>query len=165
MPDWPIEYWVYCGIAIIMLIGAGIWFFADEQHVELTIDPEEELKATLKRDGIARDPRTGQIHTPLFPKMPQPKGPRNNLLLIKGLGPNIAVLLEAIGVKRYDQIAVWDDEDIVTIDRYLSEYKGRIIQDRWIDQAKLLADGRFDDYEAEFGKIDEKERARNISPG
>ena len=48
--------------------------------------------------------------------------------------------LNALGVTRFDQIANFSDEDIAKIDDALN-FKGRILRDDWIGQAKTLAGG------------------------
>ena len=35
----------------------------------------------------------------------------------------------------------------------MGAFKGRIARDRWVAQAKLLAEGERDRFEAEFGKL------------
>jgi predicted flap endonuclease-1-like 5' DNA nuclease len=82
-----------------------------------------------------------------------PKGPGDTLTLLKGLGPKAAALLNDLGVTRFEQIASWNASDIAAIDERMGAFKGRITRDRWVEQAKLLARGDTEAFEAEFGKI------------
>ncbi len=75
------------------------------------------------------------------------------LTQLKGLGPKAASLLNGLGVTSFAQIASWNDADIAAIDTQMGAFKGRITRDRWVDQARLLADGDTAAFEAEFGKL------------
>jgi predicted flap endonuclease-1-like 5' DNA nuclease len=155
---WSNEYWYYV-VGVIVAIGLFFYLFVErDQHVELE-EPKIDV-ATLARTRVVVDPETGMTYSPVFPKLPQTDLPRNNLLQIKGLGPNMAMLLEAVGVKRFDQIAALTPGEIEAIDIYLGKYTGRIIEDRWTDQAALLAAGDIDAYEAEFGKLERHDDIR-----
>jgi predicted flap endonuclease-1-like 5' DNA nuclease len=81
------------------------------------------------------------------------KGPGDTLTQLKGLGPKAASLLNELGVTRFDQIAAWNDADIAAIDARMGAFKGRITRDRWVEQARLLAKGDTETFEAEFGKL------------
>jgi predicted flap endonuclease-1-like 5' DNA nuclease len=81
------------------------------------------------------------------------KGPGDTLTQLKGLGPKAASILNDLGVTRFDQIASWNDADIAAIDAQMGAFKGRIAKDRWVKQAKLLAVGDIETFEAEFGKL------------
>ncbi len=74
--------------------------------------------------------------------------PDDNLLRIKGVGPNNLGKLNAMGITRYEQIANWTDSDISRVEREL-EFDGRINQEEWTRQARLLANGQ----DAEFNRI------------
>ena len=66
---------------------------------------------------------------------------------IKGVGPKLEGLLHSMGFYHFDQIAAWTDKEAEWVDDELS-FKGRILRDDWIGQAKELASGR----ETEFSK-------------
>lgn len=84
---------------------------------------------------------------------PTAAGPGDTLTQLKGLGPKAASRLAELGVTRFDQIAAWDDGDIAAIDGQMGAFKGRIVRDRWVEQAQLLAAGDSAAFEAEFGKL------------
>lgn len=81
------------------------------------------------------------------------KGAGDTLTLLKGLGPKAAALLHDLGVTTFAQIASWNDADVAAIDARMGAFQGRIVRDRWVDQAKLLAKGDNEGFENAFGKI------------
>jgi len=76
-----------------------------------------------------------------------PQGTKDDLKLISGVGPKLEGVLNDLGVYHFWQIARWTQREVAWVDDYLS-FKGRINRDKWIDQAKVLADGG----ETEFSK-------------
>jgi predicted flap endonuclease-1-like 5' DNA nuclease len=80
-------------------------------------------------------------------------GEGDDLRRIKGLGPKLVTLLNALGVTSYAQIAGWSEADIDRIDAQLGTFAGRIRRDSWVEQAKLLAAGDTAGFEAKFGKL------------
>lgn len=89
------------------------------------------------------------------PAAPAPavEGEADDLRKIKGVGPKLVTLLQALGVTRYAQIAAWTDADIARIDGQLGNFTGRITRDNWVEQAKLLAAGDTAGFEGKFGKL------------
>ncbi len=71
----------------------------------------------------------------------------DDLKLISGVGPKLEATLNEIGVYQYAQVAVWKAADIKKVDDQL-KFKGRIVRDDWMSQAKVLAKGG----ETEFSK-------------
>ena len=90
--------------------------------------------------------------TPL-PGIAAPAGPPDDLSRIKGVGPKLVALLNALGITRYDQIAAWSDSDIAAIDTRLGDFRGRPTRDKWVEQAGFLATGDIAGFEARFGKL------------
>jgi len=72
---------------------------------------------------------------------------------LKGVGPKFADKLAAVGITRLDQIAGWSGADVPVIDAQMGEFRGRIEGDRLVEQAKLLTEGRYTEYETRFGKL------------
>ncbi|MGB5483799.1 hypothetical protein [Parasphingorhabdus sp.] len=87
------------------------------------------------------------------PKIPAPVGEPDNLRLIKGVGPKLNVLLNSLGISRFDQIADWKEAEITEVDQYLESFAGRITRDAWIDQAKYLAKDDIAGFEKKYGKL------------
>ncbi len=74
------------------------------------------------------------------PLFEAPSGAPDDLKKITGVGPVLERKLNALGVTRFDQVANFSDEDIAKVDDALN-FKGRIMRDDWIGQAKTLAGG------------------------
>lgn len=90
--------------------------------------------------------------------IPAAVGAPDSLLQIKGVGPKLNALLTSLGVTRFDQIAAWGSEEIAKVDAHLGAFKGRIVRDNWIEQAKLLASGAIKEFEAKFGALDSENK-------
>lgn len=91
--------------------------------------------------------------------IPAAAGAPDDLRRIKGLGPKLNNVLAGLGITRYDQIAAWGAQEIATVDAQLGTFKGRIVRDNWVEQAKFLASGDTAGFEAKFGKLDKPGQA------
>lgn len=67
-------------------------------------------------------------------------GGADDLTRIKGVGPGLEKTLNELGFYHFDQIAAWTDQDIAWVDSRL-KFKGRIVRDNWVDQAKAFKAG------------------------
>lgn len=76
-----------------------------------------------------------------------------DLRQLKGVGAKFADRLTAAGITRIDQIAGWSGADVAVIDAQMGDFAGRIAGDRLVEQAVLLAAGRYTEYETLFGKL------------
>lgn len=85
------------------------------------------------------------------PFLHAPEGDPDDLRRLKGVGPKLNTILFEIGVFHYRQIAAWSDGEVSIVDERLGTFKGRIDRDRWREQAKLLAEGKLDEFEQMFG--------------
>lgn len=85
------------------------------------------------------------------PRIAEAVGESDDLTKINGIGPKLCELCNSLGVRRFDQIAGWSDQDVAEVDGHLGNFKGRIARDSWVDQAKLLAAGNLSEWEARFG--------------
>jgi NADH-quinone oxidoreductase subunit E len=79
-------------------------------------------------------------------------GKADNLKEIKGIGPKLELVCNALGFFHFDQIANWTEAEIAWVDDNLEGFKGRVTRDNWVEQAKILAAGG----ETEFSKRVEK---------
>jgi predicted flap endonuclease-1-like 5' DNA nuclease len=64
----------------------------------------------------------------------------DDLKLIKGVGPANESALHDLGVFRFSQIAAWTSEEVTWIEHRFA-FPGRILRERWVDQATLLTAG------------------------
>ncbi len=72
---------------------------------------------------------------------------------LKGLGPKVAGRLAEQGIKTVGQIAALDADQAQALDARLGPFSGRMERDRWIEQARFLAAGDREGFEAVFGKL------------
>jgi len=118
----------------------------DTSHKELVKVEKEPLREDEKiTDSKDEEPQKEEDEKPSF--MEKPEGDKDDLKKISGIGPKIEEKLNAIGIFHYQQIADFTASNIQWVDNNLS-FKGRIIRDDWVGQAKLLAKGE----ETEFSK-------------
>lgn len=72
----------------------------------------------------------------------EPKGGKpDDLKLILGIGPRLEALCHRLGFFHFDQIANWTEGEIAWVDANLEGFKGRVTRDKWVAQAKVLANG------------------------
>jgi len=64
---------------------------------------------------------------------------RDNLKLIKGIGPKYEKGLNAVGVHSFCQIASWKASDLKKLDEKISGISDRAVRGKWKDQAATLA--------------------------
>lgn len=62
----------------------------------------------------------------------------DDLTRIRGIGPKLAALLHGLGIRRFEQIAGWSDEDLARIDARLDGFRGRAARDGWVEQARRI---------------------------
>ncbi len=69
-------------------------------------------------------------------------GKADDLKRIKGVGPKLEKLCNEMGFYHFDQIANWTEAEVAWVDENLKGFKGRVSRDAWVEQAKLLAEGK-----------------------
>lgn len=80
-----------------------------------------------------------------------PEGAPDDLKMISGVGPVLEAKLHAMGVTKWAQIAAFKAADVAKLDDGLG-FKGRVVRDEWVKQAKALAKGGEAEYIRVFGK-------------
>ena len=147
--------WIVAGAAIVLLVAVLLLLARTGRKPhegpvvpapgEMSpIAPDEPLPDVTAAPGLSA--------TELAPPV-QALGPPDALTRMKGLGPKAEALLNGLGVARYDQIAVWSEADVARIDAHMGNFKGRIARDRWVEQARYLAEGDTAGFEERFGKL------------
>jgi predicted flap endonuclease-1-like 5' DNA nuclease len=68
----------------------------------------------------------------------EPGGLRDNLRLIKGIGPAIEKTLNELGIFRYHQIAEMTEYDVNRVAQRLKGFSSRIYREDWVGQARDL---------------------------
>ena len=158
-------YWI---IVIALAAAAlGLWLLLRKtpaRPVRPVPRPGEPLPAAeVKPDAepaaepIAREPAepAEPVAVPARRGRPPKARPSDALTTLKGLGPKAAARLNALGVTRFEQVAGWTDEEAARIDAEMGPFRGRIVRDKWIEQAQHLAQGDRAGFEAKFGKLGE----------
>jgi predicted flap endonuclease-1-like 5' DNA nuclease len=125
----------------------------------VTDDPRADNEPEAAPAPVPDVPEAPVVSDPLPPELSNADAQAStdrqpdNLLLIKGVGPQLARLLNSLGVYRFDDIASWMPEDIELIDSHLGSFRGHIIRDEWIQQARLLARGDMETFNQRYGHI------------
>lgn len=78
---------------------------------------------------------------------------QDDLTRLKGVGPKLAAMLNEEGITQYAQLAALSEDELAAIDVRLGNFKGRLARDRVAEQARLLASGDREGFEATFGKL------------
>ena len=75
----------------------------------------------------------------------------DDLKLISGVGPVLERTLNAVGITTYAQVAKLTPAQIEAVEGELN-FRGRVLRDKWIEQADALAAGGPAEYTKRFGK-------------
>ena len=92
--------------------------------VEAAPEPVAEVLAALAPEPLAPEPVV--VETP------------DDLTVLTGVGPKLALALAERGVTRFAQIAAWTEEEIASLDKDM-KLMGRIGREAWIAQARRYA--------------------------
>ncbi len=65
-------------------------------------------------------------------------GAADDLKELRGIGPKLESQLNRLGVWHFAQIADWSAAEVAWIDDHLEGFKGRVLRDDWIGQAREL---------------------------
>jgi predicted flap endonuclease-1-like 5' DNA nuclease len=108
-----------------------------EEQAQDEVDAEDEAGAGAgESDDQTGAVATAALVTELHDR--EPGGLRDNLRLIKGIGPAIEKTLNELGIFRYHQIAEMTDYDIDRVAQRLKGFSSRIYREDWIGQARDL---------------------------
>ncbi len=103
-----------------------------------TGDSERWREALAERDSqiVAYRRRLADLEEQRHPPLPQ--SDRDDLKLIRGIGPIFERLLNKIGVTHFGQIAQWTPDDIERIAKGLDTNAKRIVRENWVESARQL---------------------------
>lgn len=144
---------------------------AEEPESNAAALPEKKSPTNTER-AEKTGGKTTLINASAVKSAPEPEGERpeafdldggeaDDLKRIKGIGPKNEQALNALGIYKFAQIAIWTPENIAWVEGSLS-FPGRIQRENWISQAIELAQGG----ETEFSKrVDNGEVASSKSEG
>ncbi len=162
--DFIREYWPLVLIAIAVLLVLAYLLLRPRQRVQLTqsapVRPHMAYAKPPEGRGLAGEQAaavsdvTGElIGAPVRRRLDGEKGPADDFLLLKGVGPKLADALRDHGFTRFEQLAHLTPTEIDRIDAQLGAFRGRLARDRIVEQADYLARGDIDGYEQRFGKL------------
>ncbi len=114
----------------------------------VTVQEAQEVSKGVPRASDAASPKK-----PRTLKAPR-KGVADDLKQIKGVGAKLELLLHSLGFFHFDQIAGWTGAELAWVDANLEGFKGRASRDRWVEQAKILAEGGQTEFSARVKKGD-----------
>ena len=77
----------------------------------------------------------------------------DDLCMLKGVGPKFEERLRALGFHRYDQLAGLSPTEVARLDEELGPFRGRLLRDRFTEQAGYLARNDIDGFGQKFGKV------------
>ena len=156
-------------VAIIVAIAlvAAFLLLRPRQNVRLSNDsvpirPHMAYKPGRGKEGkglaaeaaaAATDVAGEILHVPVRDQQSGASGPPDDLVLLKGVGPKFAELLNQRGIIKFTQIAHLTPDELARLDPTLGAFRGRIARDRIIEQADYLARGDIDGFEQKFGKL------------
>ncbi len=121
-------------LGVLANAGRALGSLDDSEKAEaLSEDEAAAMRLIESGDFVADD-----SNRPTVLMDAAPAGGGDDLKVIKGVGPKLEGLLNGLGVYQFSQIAAFSATDIAWVDSKLS-FKGRIVRDRWVDQARDLA--------------------------
>jgi predicted flap endonuclease-1-like 5' DNA nuclease len=161
--DFLYGYWPAIIIAAALLIILALLLFRPRQRIRLTesapVRPHMQRMAPREGRGIAgeaaaatSDVAGGIIKAPVHQAL-EGDVPREDLCMLKGVGPKFATAFHALGFHRFEQIAGLTPTELDRLDAQLGAFAGRIMRDRIVEQADYLARNDIDGFEQRFGKL------------
>jgi predicted flap endonuclease-1-like 5' DNA nuclease len=157
-------YWPIVLIAVAIGLVTGYLLLRPRQRVKLTdntpvrphMPPPRGGEGKGLSDGIAAatsDVAGQMLGSHVHRHLPGASGPPDNLERLKGVGPKLATMLNAMGIARFDQLARLSEAEVERIDASLGAFRGRLTRDLVVVQADYLARGDIDGFEQRFGKL------------
>jgi len=98
-------------------------------------------KAPAKRKAAPKPKAKAKPKPKVLYKDGPTDGPKDDLKLIKGIGPKFEGDLNGKGIYYFRQIANWKAADVTMVEGVIESIPGRIKRDEWVPQAKGLAKG------------------------
>jgi predicted flap endonuclease-1-like 5' DNA nuclease len=155
------EYWWV--IVILVALALALILLRPKQRVTLTdsapVRPHMQQARPAEGRGIpgeaaaaASDVAGPIIGAPVHRAL-EGDIPRDDLCMLKGVGPKFADALHAIGFVNFQQIATLSPVEIERLDEQLGAFRGRLTRDRIVEQADYLARNDIDGFEQRFGKL------------
>jgi len=157
---------IFMGAVVFIVVGLLlVWIFCSE--LKPLVQPNDTSAApSAPEPAPVSEPAPATAPVAQAPKAEAPEveavedavrpealsGARNggadDLKMMKGVGPKLEIMLNELGFYHFDQIAGWSAAEVAWVNDNLTEFKGRVSRDNWVEQARKLASGQ----ETEFSK-------------
>lgn len=161
MPEFTTNQWAILFLVLVLgwllgLIsrsGGKKWKRAYEAERDARIDEQAELEAARARvvELEAATPVKGAPKAARAATVDTLDLTRDDLARIRGIGAAGQKRLNEEGITRYADIVGMTPEEEAALETKLGADEGYIEQERWREQAALLADGKADEHKAAFG--------------
>jgi predicted flap endonuclease-1-like 5' DNA nuclease len=155
------EYWWV--IVIVVALVLAFILLRPKQRVTLTdsapVRPHMQQPGPREGRGIAGEAAAatsdvaGNIISAPVHRALEGEVPRDDLCMLKGVGPKFADALHGAGFVNFQQIAGLTPVEVERLDTQLGAFGGRIERDRIVEQADYLARNDIDGFEQRFGKL------------
>ncbi len=99
------------------------------------VEAARAARPSPERSGMSTAPEAGREADAAAARQPA-----DDLKRIRGIDPAIEGRLNALGVRRFTDVAGWTAADVTRLNQGLG-FVGRIEQENWIEQAQILARG------------------------
>lgn len=106
-------------------------FAAPHPAAEPVATPEPEAEAQAEAEAEAE---MAMVPPPVLYDIAPPNP--DDLKKIKGIGPKLEDMLNAMGIYTFEQIAGFSPENLAWVDGNLTTFKGRPLRDDWVAQAR-----------------------------
>ena len=156
-------YWPIILIAVALVLILALLFLRPRQRVSLTdsapIRPHMQQSHPREGRGIAGEAATattdltGNIISAPVHRALEGDVPRDDLCVMKGVGPRFAEALHAAGFYNFGQLAGLTPVEVERLDAQLGAFRGRITRDQVVEQASYLSRNDVDGFEQRFGKL------------
>jgi predicted flap endonuclease-1-like 5' DNA nuclease len=155
-----IHEWLLLLVAFLLGLLIGWWIWARRQadiEPAYTAPPHPRDSKTeiaplvaVPAERVTEEAPASSSDKPVLYDKPS-DGPADDLKKISGIGPKYEKLLNDIGIYYYKQIADWTPEQISWLDNRL-EFPGRIVRDKWQEQASVLLSGGSTNFATRYKK-------------
>ncbi|WP_174273206.1 hypothetical protein [Sphingomonas bacterium] len=168
MPTFTTNQWVVLFLVLLLgwllgLIsrsGSAKWRRAYEAERDARIEENREHAAALETANarVAELERARPVTAPTVAPVAAPVATaatldltRDDLGRIRGIGAPGEKRLNEVGVYRYADLANLSSANETALEEKLGADPGYIDQEKWREQAALLADGKIDEHRATYG--------------
>jgi predicted flap endonuclease-1-like 5' DNA nuclease len=152
--EWVTGHWTLALIVALAAILLLYLLLRPRQRVVLSDNrPVRPHMAVTHDREVPHHPVAGSIPFATVKDIPGASGPPDDLVMLKGIGPKLAALLNQHGLTRFDQIAMLSPGQVADLDDTLGAFRGRLSRDHVVEQADYLARGDTDGFQQRFGKL------------